>query len=329
MILSNRDRIYNSNNQIFFPEYRGRLTEGITYNPANNTLLWVDIIQGQVHRVNLADSDLAKSHEVVSFNDKVESIGAIALTKDDDVVLVCAKYGVAHASFKTRKIEYFYKYTHDTERLRSNDGIIDPWGNLWIGIMTDFPQGGVEAEGFLYRIDCKTLETKVMAEKCQISNGLAFSEDRTKFFWTDSLTFTVWQFDYDHDKVELSNKRPFIDTRKVFPEFSSPEPDGFAMNAKGHIFGSVFSTGQVVEYDANGGVVQKFKFPAERITCVALGGAEDNDIFVTTGHLHLDDANATIDASDKSGDLGGFLFRVKSDKPLHSKPKNIWGGRNF
>lgn len=77
---------------IFPQSYRGRLTEGVTYDYRNNNLLWIDIIQGEVHRLLLNDLN---QHEVLKWSDPKESIGFIALTKKEDVVLVAAKSGLA------------------------------------------------------------------------------------------------------------------------------------------------------------------------------------------------------------------------------------------
>lgn len=309
------------------------MTEGITYNPANKTLLWVDIIGAKVHRVWLDNADLAQTHQVLYFQEKGESIGAIGLTKDNDKILICSKYGLCMGDFGTGKINYFLKYPHSEKqarRLRSNDGIVDPWGNLWIGVMTDFPitdaEGGVAQEGFLYRIDAANLSIQVMEKDTFISNGLAFSNDGTKFYWTDLLTFTVWQYDYDHRTNTLSNKRPLINMKQVFPEESSPEPDGLSLASDGHFFQAVFSTSTVVEYNDAGEVLDKIKLPAKRVTCTALGGPDDETLFVTTAHEKLMDSDYNFDASDKSGDLGGFIFQVKLGRKLHSKAKNIWGG---
>lgn len=306
--------------------------EGITYNPANNTLLWVDIILAEVHRISLDNEDYEKTHEVLKFAEKGESVGAIALTKDNDVLLLCTKYGVCKGSFQTKQIEYILKYPVSDDkarRVRSNDGTIDPWGNLWIGVMNDFPTTaaeGVQPEGCLYRIDAKTLEVKQVLDKTLIANGLAFSEDGTKFYWTDSLTFTLWLFDLDPQTGTLSNRQPVLNMKEAMPEENSPEPDGLAMLSTGHIFHAVFSTRTVLDYTTDGKIHGKYVFPAERLTCTCLGGPDDNDLFVTTGHLQLDNFDAKIDATDKTGDLGGYLFRVKLPR-AHGKPKVVWGGQ--
>lgn len=321
---------------ILFPEYRGRLTEGVTYNPSNNTLIWVDIIQGEVHRASLSEGSFGQTHEVLKFDDPNESIGAIGLTSNDNILIICGKQGIAKGSFKTGEISYFLKYNHDEtqmKRLRSNDGIIDPWGHLWIGVMTDFPvteqEGKVSPEGKLYRINCHDLTIETMVDNCYIPNGLAFTSDRKHFYWTDSLTHSIWVYDYDYISNKLSNKRKFVDVRDLdaLKSFSSPEPDGLVMTKNDEVFSAIFSTRRVLHFDAQGEYVEEYELPADRVTSVTVGGKYNNELFITTGHPNLTDSSAVIDPNDKSGDLGGFLFKYELNKPYDVHVKYIWGGK--
>ncbi|CAI5759468.1 unnamed protein product [Candida verbasci] len=309
---------------IFLPHYRGRLTEGVTYDYRNHSILWVDIIQGQINRVFLDNLSFIES---IKWDKSGESIGAITLTNDENIYLACSKSGLAYANFKIKKLTYFFKYPDSDFRLRSNDGIIDPFGNLWIGLMTDFDlsakEGGIKPEGKLYRIT-PDLKIDLMISDSLISNGLAFNSKGTEFYWTDSLTYTIWKFDYDVKSNKLSNKRPFFQSKLHFKEFESPEPDGLCITNGDEIYTTVFSTSTVVHLSKNGDILEKFEIDAKRVTCVTIG---DNSLYVTTGNLKLDDFKAEIDSNDKSGDLGGFLFKIETGKPLNGQRKAIWGGK--
>lgn len=295
----------------------------------------MDIIVSEVHRVSLSDPEA--THEVLRFTNKddesyEESIGAIALTKDDDKLLLCCKYGVAIGSFLTQETSYILKYPGDQTRYRSNDGIVDPWGNLWIGTMSDFFVGGVETEGTLFHVDSQTLKVTTMLTNCQIPNGLAFSKDGKSFFWTDLKTFIILKFDYDHETNTLSNQREFVNTRKhavstILEGINSPEPDGFTMTDDEEIFGTIFSGSKVVHYGPTGGdeVLEVFELPAANITSCIIAG--NDTLYITSAQTHLDDASKCHPASNKEGDLGGFLFRVKLLKPVKAQVKNIWQGQ--
>lgn len=293
----------------------------------------MDIIAAEVHRIYLSESILEKKHQILHLEGEGESIGAIGLTADNDKVIICAKYGVCIGDFSTGKINYIVKYPHTEEqaqRLRSNDGIIDPWGNLWIGVMNDFPitaKEGVCKEGFLYRVSADDLSISVMESHALIANGLAFSADGTRFYWTDLLTHTVWQYDYNHSTNTLSNKNPLINMKSVYGGMEAAEPDGLCLTQDGIFYQAVFGTSSVLKYNLLGEAEAKFNLPAERITCTAVGGKDDNDLFITTAHEHHTDWSSEIDANDKNGDLGGYLFRVKLEIPVNSKPEDRWTGR--
>lgn len=319
---------------VFLPSYRGRLTEGVTYDARNNTLLWIDIIAGEVHRVGLDLQGFAivDTHVTIAFMDETESVGAIALTKNCDKVLVCGKRGVAIGDFLTLSITYFLRYPSNP-RLRSNDGIIDPWGNLWIGLMTDFSQSDCEngplAEGVLYRIDCVLLEITTMLQGTTISNGLGFASDGT-FYWTDSKTYTIWKFDYDQNTKALTNKREFANLAKLMkdsdPE-SPPEPDGLRLTTDGYVYTAAFGTGTVVVIACDSGdIVKQFSVPAERVTCVAFGGPEAANLYVTSGHLRLEESDESKRDAYTGDDLGGHLFVYRCRSSLNGNPSYIWGG---
>ena len=135
-------------------------------------------------------------------------------------------------------------------------------------------------------------------------------------------------FNYDKLTNKLINKSIFIDLKQFYPNIEQPEPDGLIMTNNGEIYTCVFSTGTILHVDNQGKEIERIKIAAKRPTCVTIGsGIKNNEMFVTTGHLKLDDEKATIDATNLDGDLGGFLFKLKVDKDLNGQKKNIWGGK--
>jgi sugar lactone lactonase YvrE len=309
--------------QIFFDEYRGALTEGARYDNRNDTLAWVDIIAAEIHRVCLKNPEA--SHEVIKVSEPSESIGAIALTSNPDVLVACAKYGVGYANFQTGKFEYFLKYPHETSRLRSNDGIVDPWGHLWIGVMTDFHLGDVVAEGKLYRINCHSLQVETMIDHCYIPNGMAFSSDGRKLFWTDSIAGTIVEYDYDVLRNQLSNKREVLNVKKS-SKYKDFAPDGMCMTKTNNIFGAMFNGSRVVHVDSVGNVVEDIAIPAQCVTNAHIGGANNDQLFVNTAHIDHEEKDFVPNAKDKKGDLGGYLFKVQLERSYEPQPNYIWGG---
>lgn len=324
------------------PSYRGRLTEGFTYDVRNNALLWVDIINAEAHRVFLDDGDLSRRHQVLKIKEAGESIGAICKTKNEDIFLLCTKTGVSLGNFKTGTVKPYVSYPYnDTQnhRLRSNDANIDPMGNLWVGVMTDFPrtkEDGIKFEGMLYRIDHKTKEVKVMLKDTGISNGLAFSKDAKKLYWTDSPTHQVYTLDVDHESLTVSNKKPLIDFRDAFEankdvkeaaiEGRVPIPDGMDLT-EDRLYLALFGTSTAIEYNFDGQVERLFKLPAEQITCVLVAGKEGDEIFINTAHLEHEDLDASVvPAKPTDEEFGGHLFRYKAKTNLKPRYQYIWQG---
>ncbi|GMG60194.1 unnamed protein product [Ambrosiozyma monospora] len=209
-----------------------RLTEGITYNPANNSLLWVDIIKGEINRVFLKD-DLSyserESHKVDA------SLGVIGLTSDPDIYICGASSGVGQFNFSTKEFKLIAKYPaefHDKEKfgktMRSNDGAIDSNGDFWVGTMANFDEE-VTPVGRLYKYDSKTLKEEVIIKDVAISNGINWFGDY--MYWTSSLEYRIYRFKYDYKSgsIDPSTKEVFVDIPKIFhdrPQYHKGEPDG-------------------------------------------------------------------------------------------------------
>lgn len=286
--------------------------------------MWVDIIAAEVHRCVL--SRPRESHERIKFEKAGETIGAIALTKNEDIVLVCGKSGVATGNFSTGKVEYFVEYPSSGGRLRSNDGIIDPWGHLWIGVMTDFHLGGVQQEGKLYRVNCHDLSIETMIDKCFIPNGMAFSSDGHQMFWTDSIAGTIVQFDYDVLRNKLSNRREVFNVATT-PGYSSFSPDGCCMTKTNNIFAAMFNGSRVTHLDSRGQIVEEIGLPAKCVTNAHIGGKDNDLLFVNTAHVDHEEKDFVADASDKTGDLGGYLFVKKLERLYEPQPNYVWGAK--
>ncbi|CDK26281.1 unnamed protein product [Kuraishia capsulata CBS 1993] len=309
-----------------------RLSEGVTYNPSNHTLLWLDVIAGEIHRVFLPSESLesygsedlikvAETHEIIKTGSPV---GVIGLTSDDDVLIAGCKEGAGFASFKTKTFEYKYLFETDPEvvkNMRSNDGSVDKDGNFWVGTMNDFSFGSVTPTGKLYKISAKDDSVTTMISEATIPNGLGWFNG--KMYWTDSLTFTIWKFDYDFTTGKLSNREPHIKIKEILPGYDSPEPDGFCMTETGDIFTAVWSTSRVLHFNPAGELVEEFVFPAARISCVTFGGKDFDELFVTSADLHLDEPELV---GSVAGDLGGSIFRVKLPG-VKGQKKNIWKGK--
>lgn len=254
-----------------------KLSEGPVYDDIDNSLLWVDIIKSNVHRLYLEDL----RHEEFSIPN--ESVSCIYLIEGEtNLIYIAAKRGIGLFDFNANKFTYVIYYPVSDSKLRSNDGILDPKSrSILIGLMGNFDHGPIN-EGKLYKINLQDKSFQTLESNVLISNGINFTKDHKNLYWTSSLEFKIYKFDYDLQTNSISNKVEFIDIKKFFPEFDSPEPDGFTITDNNEILTAVWSTNSIAHFDSNGELIKIYKFPVNKISSVCFGGLNYDDIFVTS-----------------------------------------------
>ena len=187
---------------------------------------------------------------------------------------------------------------------RCNDGKADPFGNLWIGCMSrslDSGAGEARPEAGLYCMDTRgALHT--MLTGLYLGNGLAWDNGGRTFYYIDTMRRDVQVFDFDPDTVTLSNGRT---------AFSVPEelglPDGMTIDCQGNLWIAMFGGGAVLKFDSRTGkVLDRIDLPCPNVTCPCFGGADMDELFITTGAQGTDLSRYP---------LAGSVFRAKVGVP--------------
>ncbi|KAG7290574.1 hypothetical protein NEMBOFW57_000577 [Staphylotrichum longicolle] len=268
------------------------LGEGPFYEPATNTLRFVDIIKQQLHTVSLTDGP--DSLKTLQFSEAVTVTADIEGRDPQDAVLIGAKQGLAVLDRKTGTYEYVTKFAQEgAERIRSNDGVVDPNGRFWLGTMTDFGLGPFQPEGSLYRFTHNTPAARTRSG-LTIPNSVGFSPDSRTMYFTHSSAREVFAWDYDPADGSVSNERVFY--RHVGPG----EPDGFRVDTEGNLWHAVYGESRVLKLNPQGELVGEVKIPTRNATCCDLVGG--GELVITTAG---DD-----EGEGESKRLGGAVFRV-------------------
>lgn len=135
-----------------------KLGEGPYFEKATNTLRWVDIIGQRVHTVSLTEGP--GSVKTIQLDTPVTVTADVEGLDPRDKILIGVKFGIALLDRKTGKYEYVARFAsadgQENDRLRSNDGAVDPHGRFWLGAMTDFGKGDVQPEGALFVLSYPT-----------------------------------------------------------------------------------------------------------------------------------------------------------------------------
>ncbi|KAK4461417.1 hypothetical protein QBC42DRAFT_227324 [Cladorrhinum samala] len=267
-----------------------KLGEGPHYEPATNTLRFVDIINKRLHTVSLTDPGELKT---IQFDEPVTVTADIEGVDPQQKILVGAKQGLAVLDRAKGEYQYLTKFGDGHERLRSNDGAVDPNGRFWLGTMTDFGLGDFRSEGFLYHFTSRSAPTVVLSD-LKIPNSVGWSSDGRTMYFTHSTEREVIAWDYDvASGGTLSNQR-------VWYKHDGPgEPDGFRVDTEGNVWHAVYGESRVLKINKEGKLVGEVRLPTKNITCVEFVGEE---LLITTAN---DD-----EGEGTSKELGGALFRV-------------------
>ncbi|EMR87161.1 putative smp-30 gluconolaconase lre-like region protein [Botrytis cinerea BcDW1] len=264
------------------------LGEAPFYEPSTNTLRFVDIKKKRLHTINLSVGP--SSLTTLQLDIPVGVTADIEGIDCTDRILVGGKSGIyvlRRSDGEMKLLKRFYDSEENDERLRSNDGAVDPKGRFWIGTMNDFWVGKPQSEGTMFRFD-NDLTRHTIREGLTIPNGIGWSADQKTLYFTHTTEQTIWAYDYDALTGDVTNKRAFW---KLDGE---GEPDGFKFDSEGNIWQCVFGEGRVLKINPQGKVVGEIKYPTKCVTCPVFVGTE---LWVTS-------------ASDGGDEHAGALFKV-------------------
>ncbi|NAZ86364.1 SMP-30/gluconolactonase/LRE family protein [Kineococcus indalonis] len=171
------------------------------------------------------------------------------------------------------------------EGLRMNEGGCDPHGRFYAGSMAYEQDGGAgEGRGSIFRLDpdgsVRTVLTGVT-----ISNGLGFSPDGALAYYNDTPTGRTDVFDYDRE-AGLTNRRPFA---QVQDASGSANPDGLCVDAEGGVWTALFGGSAVRRYAPDGTLDAVVEVGARQVTACTFGGADLDELFITTSRENLAD----------------------------------------
>lgn len=237
------------------------LGENPLWNVQDGSLYWEDIDGCKIHRFNLASG----KHQVIYHGERV---GGFTFQANGDLLLFRIRdLALLRPDGQVKVLcEYF-----DEGMERFNDVMADPEGRVYAGTIGITPDSGG-----LYRVDQDgTITLLFRGSGC--SNGMGFSPDLTKFYWTCSTRRRIFEFDYARSSGALSRERVFY---QATPDEGIP--DGMTVDNAGHIWSARWDGYAVIHHGPDGKVVEKFSFPVAKVTSLCFGGPNLDQFFVTT-----------------------------------------------
>lgn len=259
-----------------------RLAEGPYWDPRFQRISWVDILEGCLYTQG-PDGDTRR----FSLG---QPLGAAVPLAGSEGFLLAARDGLYALEGDRARLLYDLRAEYGPGR-RSNDAKADPRGRLWFGCMEMDEEHAVG--GRLYRYDGGRV--RVMQENTRLSNGMAFSRDRKRFYFSDSRCGCVFVYDYDDESGGIKNRR-------VLFEVEGGVPDGLCIDADDQLWLAVWGGRRVEKRSGETGEkLGEVQVSAEHVSSCCFMGENYDTLLITTAGEGL------------SGEYDGCLFACPVD----------------
>jgi L-arabinonolactonase len=270
-----------------FVDCRCTLGEGILWWQQRRSLLWTDIERSTLwmHGID--------GHHTSTWT-LPDRLGSLAICESGRLVLGLAKglfYGdFTRAGEKVLHVEQIVPVDPHLERHRINDGRSDRSGNFVFGTMNEAQDAPT---GSFYQFSAAHGLRRLDLGGVTIPNSICFSLDGLTMYFCDSKRPMIRQCDYDAASASVANVREFV-------RFAAEDglPDGSVIDSGGCLWNAGWGVGLVRRFAPDGRLLTAVRVPAKNTTCVAFGGHNLADLFITSARQEMSagELEATPDA---------------------------------
>ena len=276
------------------------LGEGTLWVKSLNSIFFTDIKRKKIFIFNTK----TKRKKIIKIN---KEIGFLSHIKKN-IFILGLKGELRIVNLKNNKKIKSIFIEIDKPLNRLNDGKTDPSGRLWFGSMDNLERN-IE-KGALYCLN-KNLKLKMVDNKYIITNGPAFINEKN-FYHTDTKKRIIY-------KIKIDKNLNILE-KKIFKKFLGVEgfPDGMTTDRFKNLWVCHFGGSSISVFNQKGKKIYKIKLPAKNVTNCAFGGANNNDLYITTALKGLKEIDK------KKYNLSGSLFKVRTNsKGMTSKSFNV------
>ncbi|WP_421724952.1 SMP-30/gluconolactonase/LRE family protein [Bauldia sp.] len=266
--------------------------EGPVWDASAGVLRWVDIAAPAIHCYDPATGE--------NRMDPCPHLVSAVLPAEDGRMVAISQNGLEALDVATGALRPLYDPEAHLSTNRFNDAKTDSRGRIWAGSMSldaSMPSGS------LYCFD--TLRSaRAVDGGFQISNGLGWSPDDTRFYFVDSALGTVFVYDFDVETGTVANREAFLTFE---PE--EGKPDGMCVDSAGNVWVAMWDGWRVGCYDPSGDLIRTVDMPVPRPSSCYLGDDDLKTLYITSASIRLP-ASVLEEAP-----LSGSLFAIDVDVP--------------
>jgi L-arabinonolactonase len=267
------------------------LGEGVVWDALGQRAWWTDIHERRLYRYD----PVARALE--SF-ELPERLGSFGLVEGSERIIAAFESGFAFYHPESGQLDWIERPPHAAANVRFNDGRVDRQGRFWAGSMVE---GAGPPTGKLYSLTGGSLQVHLSG--IAISNSICFSPDGRQLYFADTPHRLILRYDLDPASGVLSNRQVFARTP------AGAYPDGSQVDAQGYLWNAHWGAGRIVRYAPDGSISGVIEVPASQVSCVAFGGRNLDQLFVTSARVDLQPAQLASEAY--AGDLFIYQLDVK------------------
>ena len=243
-------------------DYQCHLGEGPLWDCAAKALYWVDSYGPSVYRYDSQTGDTA------TWPLPGNRVGSLALRAQGGLILAMDQ-GFYAFDPSSGALEVIALPLAGRVHLRLNDGKVDPFGSFVAGGMNiDFNKS---ENCPMYRLS-PALEVSEILDGFECFNGPCFSADGEQLYVTGRQEGIIEAFDYGAEQ-RPGNGRVLVD---------NCNPDGATVDAEGYIWSAQWDDACLLRISPAGEIDTRLPIPGQVVSSVMFGGADLDQIFVTT-----------------------------------------------
>ncbi|MDY7578754.1 SMP-30/gluconolactonase/LRE family protein [Herbaspirillum sp. RTI4] len=280
------------------------LGENVLWCERSHRVFWTDIPAQRLHSYSPENG----TSRVWSMP---ERLSCFAFTQDEHILLIGLASRLAFFNLLTDTVSAICDVESDLAMTRVNDGRCDRQGGFVFGTMDE--RASKEAIGSFYRLHPDLTLERLPLPKIAIANSICFSPDGSAMLFCDSVEKIIYRWD-GYARGDTTPIRVFADLSP-----GSAAPDGAIIDADGFLWSAQWGGARVVRYAPDGSVERMLQLSISQPSCVCLGGARLNQLFVTTAR----EALTLTQLADQP--LAGGLFHTRLDD-VHGLPEARFNG---
>jgi L-arabinonolactonase len=250
---------------------QNELGEGVLWCERSGRVFWTDIHGKRLH----AHDPLKGDHVDWTLP---ERLCCFAFTADQNVLLAGFESRLAWLDLTTGKVTTICTVEADLPTTRLNDGRCDRQGRFVFGTLDEAsPRRAIAS---FYRLNHDLRLERLPLPNIAISNSICFSPDGGAMYFCDSMEGVIYRWDgyaSAADSSAAADIGVFADLRG-----SGGSPDGAIVDADGYLWNAQWGASRVARYAPDGSLERVLHLPVTQPSCLCLGGANLNDLFVTT-----------------------------------------------